>query len=161
MRKIAIGSTPVFLLMQCSNFLIFISAILSISNNIYLWILIENINSFIFTNFIISILLLFTSIFGCYFTKNAPTGVIIYQILLVILTIFSVIITFLVIFDKEALIEFLISKMEDSLETILKTRASLDQNLDVIRIGMFMYSCVLVNYINLFLFLANLEPVFS
>jgi hypothetical protein len=150
MKLIYTGNDFCYYLMEVVNFFVFLSGLSLLFSCIYLYITLQNFNSFIFLLLTISLLLLFTSTYGFFLVKNAPTSLLIYQCLLFSLTIFVVILAFFLIFDKDRIIHFLISNLKDSYEAIEETKILVNKNLEITRMGMFVYACLLVIYYSLY-----------
>jgi hypothetical protein len=133
-----------YYLMQTVNFLVFLSGIALLFSAFYLYITVKHVNSFIILIGLVASSLILTSMFGAFCTKNSPTGLSIYVAFLFILTIFTVVLAFFLIFDKEEIVDFLTSNMKDSYHVIGQAKKLVYKNLEITKMGMFVYACLLV-----------------
>ena len=142
--RIITGNSFCYYLMQFANFFVLLSGIALCTSLLFLYLTIKSMNSFLYTIGLIAIFIILTATFGFFCTKNSPNGLLIYQIFLLFLTIFIVILTFFIIFDQEEIIEVLIANMQDSALVIEQTRLSLNNDIELTKMGMFVFACLLV-----------------
>jgi hypothetical protein len=137
-----------YYLMQTVNFFVFLSGIALLFSAFYLFITVNHVNSFIILIGLVASSLILTSMFAAFCTKNSPTFLSIYGAFLFVLTIFTVVLAFFLIFDKEEIVDFLTSNMRDSYQVIEQARKLVYRNLEITKMGMFVYACLLVFYFN-------------
>ena len=145
MRAIYTGNDVMYYFMQTVNFFVFLSGIALLFSAFYLWITVKHFNSFITLIGLVASMLVLVPMFAAFCTKNSPTGLTIYIMFLFMLTILTVVFAFFLIFYFDEIVELLTSNMQDSSGVLEQTKSLVFRNLKVTRMGMFVYSCLLVN----------------
>jgi hypothetical protein len=120
----------IYIVLMLCNFLIGLFGLSLLILGIYLWATIKVFNSFVFSFIILFMILTFIFILGCY-VRASPTSLLIYFIMNLLITIIVVIFTFFLLIDKEKIVDFLISNMEDSKDEI---REKFNKNFEAIKI---------------------------
>ena len=129
---------------QFLNFLLFLLGITLFIIDLLLWSKIKNFNSFIFVGLLISFYIVFLTVYGAAKARLSPEGLVIYFFLAVILEIAFIVVTVYIYQDKAGLIDFMIKNMDDSWEAIFEATKFVGRNLDIIKILLITYICILV-----------------
>lgn len=148
--RVYTGSNICYYLMQMTNFLVFLSGTGVFTTTTLMWVTINTMNSFILCLYILALCLIFTATYGIFCTYNSPKSILVYQVLLFILTVFMAILAFVMIFNEEGLIKYFLKTkyLEDSTQTIEQLNYVITRNVEITKMGMFIYACLLVNILN-------------
>ena len=139
------GHTTKHAIHQFLNFLTFLLGIIFLIIIILLWSKIKNFNTFILVGMLISFYIIFVTVFGFAKARHSPDGLILYFVLILILEIAFIIFTVYLYQDKASIVEFLVKNMDDSYDAILEATRFAGRNLDVIKVLLVTYICILVN----------------
>jgi hypothetical protein len=141
--RIISGNSFLYCLMQFINFFVFLSGFTLLTSIVILYTQVNSSNSFISSSVLISIMIIFTSSFGFFCTKNSPFGILFYQILLFSLSILTFTLAFFLIFDQSRIINLLINHIPlDELSD--KIKSNIHKHISILTKGVFFYSSLIV-----------------
>jgi len=153
--RIISGNSCLYYIMQFVIFLVFLSGFTLLTSIVILYTQVNSTNAFISSSVLISILIIFTSSFGFFCTKNLPFGILFYQILLFALSILTFTLAFFLIFDLSRIINLLIKNILDDSND--KIKSNIQKHISILTKGVFFYS----SFIVLFYLFLDIEFVFG
>lgn len=134
------GNTILYIILVLLNFLIGMFGLALLILGIYLWANVKVFTSFVFSFIILFIILTCIFALGCYL-KSSPTSLIIYFVINLVITIVVTVFTFYLLIDKDQIVDFLVSKLDDSKDEI---REKFNTNFEAIKILFLSFMIVFV-----------------
>jgi len=134
------GNTILYILLMLSNFLLGLFGLSLLIVGIIIWNTSKSFNSIILSLFLIFVILSCIFILGCY-VKYSPTSLLIYLSINLVMAITVLVISFILLIDKDMIVDYLMSKMEDSKEEI---KQRFDRDLGIIKI---LFMCSLIIFV--------------
>jgi hypothetical protein len=134
------GSTILYIMLMLSNLLLGFFGLSLLILGILIWNTSKSFNSIILLFILMFIILSCIFILGCY-VKYSPTSLLIYLSINLLMTITILVISFILIIDKDIIVDYLMLKMEDSKEEI---KQRFDRDLGIIKI---LFMCSLIIFV--------------
>jgi hypothetical protein len=132
------------ILIQIMNSSICLLGLGLLGSSLFLSYEIQAINNFILSIAFISIFMLFCSFLGFCCIKNSPCAIMIYVLMNILFVLTILPLSFLIIFEQEEIVKFLIENIKDSEETINKAKYFINLDMDITKIVLLSYCLVFV-----------------